>query len=247
MQMVIGEERSFCMDKDKKQKKERRNSYASYVTEERLLLPEEADEVCREPVPAYADNLKQQGEFTIEDYYALPDEYRCELIDGIFYDMAAPSNIHQLFSNKISRLLGNYIDSKKGKCEVLSAPVDVRLNKDEKTNVQPDILVVCDRDKIYENYIWGAPDLVIEILSKSTGRKDRTVKLRKYREAGVREYWMVDPDMKTVIVYWFEGAERQFIYGFEDNAPVGIFQGGCSITFSELYEEIEYLYGRKAE
>ena len=85
----------------------------------------------------------------------------------------------------------------------MAAPMDVQLDCDDKTMVQPDVMVVCDRDKITRKCIYGAPDLAVEILSDSTKKKDMYVKLGKYMEAGVREYWLVDPKGKKVIVYDF--------------------------------------------
>ena len=215
-----------------------------YIREEGLVLPEDMEEGLREPIPIYVDNSKRQGEFTVEDYYALPDDCRCELIDGVLYDMAAPGTIHQAVSGRIYARIFSYIEMKGGKCMVFAAPMAVQLDMDNRTMVEPDVFVVCDRDKLYENVLWGAPDFVIEILSKSTAKKDRILKRRKYREAGVREYWMVDSEQKRVVVYLFGETEREMIYGFEDSIPIGIFDGECEIHFAELYESIRFLYGK---
>ena len=116
---------------------------------------------------------KKSRECTLEDYYQLPDErraelidgVRAELIDGVIYDMSAPTIIHQKISLEISVRLHAFISQKKGACMVFSAPVDVQLDCDEKTMVQPDVLVVCDREKIVPTHVYGAPDLIMEILS----------------------------------------------------------------------------------
>ena len=118
----------------------------------------------------------------------------------------------------------------------------MQLDKDDKTIVEPDILIVCDRNQITRSGIYGAPDFVIEILSESTKKKDSYLKLMKYQNAGVREYWIVDPEKKKVIVYDFEQEENPPIYGFDTQVPVGIFGGKCQVDFSKIYEEIRFIY-----
>ena len=131
---------------------------------------------------------KKSRECTLEDYYQLPDERRVELIDGVIYDMSAPTIIHQKISLEISVRFHAFISQKKGACMVFSAPVDVQLDCDEKTMVQPDVLVVCDREKIVPTHVYGAPDLIMEILSPATRKIDMNIKHSKYAAAGVREY-----------------------------------------------------------
>ena len=143
--------------------------------------------------------VKRQGEYTLEDYYALPDERRVELIDGVLYDMSAPTPVHQLIGSEIRERLSAYIKGKGGRCIPLVSPIDVQLDRDDKTVLQPDVLVVCDRSKIIRRCIYGAPDFIVEILSPATRKKDLTVKLGKYIQAGVSEYWIVDPDRKSVV------------------------------------------------
>lgn len=190
---------------------------------------------------AFLYGEQRKGGHTLKDYYALPEERRVELIDGVFYDMAAPTIAHQVFIRKIMLSIGNYIESKKGKCILLVSPVDVQLDCDEYTMVQPDVLVVCDRDKIRSRCIYGASDFIVEVLSLSTGWKDSTIKLKKYRAAGVREYWMVDLRRKKVMVYEFLKSDMPVIYGMDGDVPVGIFGEDCRIDFSEIYEEAEGL------
>lgn len=119
--------------------------------------------------------------------------------------------------------------------------MDVQLDCDAHTMVQPDVMVVCDREKILNRCIYGAPDLIVEVLSPSSGWKDANLKLAKYRAAGVREYWMVDIDRRKVIVYEFEKSEMPVIYGMEEQVPVGIFDGACRIDFVEVYEKVGFL------
>ncbi len=185
---------------------------------------------------------KKQGEYTLEDYYALPDERRVELIDGVIYDMSAPTTIHQYIVFFIQNVLHTYIKRNKGLCIALASPVDVQLDMDDKTMLQPDVLVVCDRKKIIRRCICGAPDFVVEVLSPSTRKKDLTLKLSKYSGANVREYWMVDPDAKKVVVYDLEHDQLPIIYGFGDRVPVAIFDGACEVDFAEIYQDISFIY-----
>ena len=124
--------------------------------------------------------IKKQGEYTLEDYYDMPEERRVELIDGVIYDMTAPHQVHQRITTAIWGTLEAYIRKRNGKCVAFTSPADVRLMKDDKTMVQPDVFVVCDRNKLTGYTVEGAPDLIIEILSPSTIRKDMLVKLSKY-------------------------------------------------------------------
>lgn len=162
--------------------------------------------------------------YTIEDVYALPEGQRAELIDGQMYDMAAPNTNHQRLSGKIFRIIGNYIDSNNGACEVFAAPFAVFLDADDKTYVEPDISVICDLDKITDKGCNGAPDWVIEIVSSNSRRMDYYIKLFKYRSAGVREYWIVDPDKERIMVYNFK-EESGEEYSFGEDVQVGIYEG----------------------
>ena len=184
---------------------------------------------------------KKQGEYTVADYYALPDDVRVELIDGVFYDMATPAVIHQVVAFEITMQISSFIKSREGKCVPMMAPLDVQLGCDDKTVVQPDLLVVCDRNKIHKQQIQGAPDLVVEILSAATRRKDMSVKLSKYSESGVREYWLVDPDKKRVLVYPLEQEDLPMIYGFRDQVPVGIFGAAFRVDFAKIDDYLSEL------
>lgn len=183
--------------------------------------------------------VKKQGEYTVEDYRALPEDQRMELIDGVLYDMAAPTGIHQVVGGEIYAVLRGYIRSRKGHCLPMYSPIDVQLDGDDKTIVQPDVLVLCDAGRLSGNTILGAPDLVVEVLSKATRKKDMFVKLNKYMNAGVKEYWMVDFEKMKVIVYDFLHENYPVIYGIHDVVPVGIFEGECQIDFGEIYEYLK--------
>ena len=206
---------------------------------------ENHDEMNMVKEEATAYGLKRQGEYTLEDYYAIPDERRVELIDGVIYDMASPSYTHQELAGPIYSELRKHVKQKKGLCKPIMSPFDVQLDRDDKTMVQPDVMVVCDRDKIINRCLYGAPDFVVEILSPSTSKKDSTIKLKKYKAAGVREYWMVDPDKKKVVVYDWNKSDIPVVYGFDAKVPVGIFDGECEIDFAEIYEEIAFLYEKE--
>lgn len=199
--------------------------------------------VMREECTAYGQ--KRQGEYTLDDYYALPDEQRVELIDGMIYEMSVPTSVHQLMDGFIYAKFLEYIAGKKGKCLPIVSPIDVQLDCDQKTMVQPDVVIVCDRDKVIRRCVCGAPDFVLEILSQSTRKKDMVTKLNKYMNAGVREYWMIDPDQKRVLVYDFEAENYPMIYGFEAKVPVAIWDGECEIDFAEVYDYVRFLYERE--
>lgn len=185
---------------------------------------------------------KKPGEYTLEDYYALPDDQRVELIDGVFYEMSSPRHVHQMIGGEIYQKFAAFIKEKKGLCVPAYAPLDVQLDCDDRTMVQPDVLILCDRSKFKGGVIYGAPDLVVEVLSKSTRKKDILLKTMKYENAGVREYWLVDPKKKTVLVYDFEHDLMPTIYGFDSVVPVRIFDGECQVDFAEIYEYVKFLY-----
>ena len=200
--------------------------------------------MVHEPAAAYhTGGMKGQGGYTIEDYFSLPEEKRAELIDGVFYDMASTSVIHQLIAGQIFVQLNVFLRKKKASCVPCIAPVDVQLDCDDRTMVQPDVLVVCDREKIRKSGIFGAPDFVAEILSKATRRKDMLVKLAKYAQAGVREYWLIDPDKQNVLVYDLKNMEFPSIYGFDAKIPVTIFGGECEINMRDIQEYMENVCG----
>ena len=183
---------------------------------------------------------KQQGEYTVEDYRNWPEDERVELIDGVIYLMSSPRIRHQAVLSEMFNTFYNYIRDKGGPCMVFPSPIDVQIDKDDKTMVQPDIIIVCDRGILREGEVFGAPDLIVEILSPSTRMRDMTLKLNKYKAAGVREYWTVDPVKRIVNVFWFEKEQVEF-YTFQDDIPVGIYDGECRICLKHTHELLESL------
>ena len=170
------------------------------------------------------DALKKEEVYTIEDIYALPNGERAELIDGKIYYMAPPNTKHQRLVHFFDREIGNYIQSKHGECEVFPAPFAVFLNENDINYVEPDISVICDKNKISDKGCHGAPDWIIEIVSPSSKQMDYYKKLFKYRTAGVREYWVVDPEKELVTIYSFEKDSMEE-YSFDKDIPVGIYEG----------------------
>lgn len=174
-----------------------------------------------------------KGKHTIEEIYALPEGERAELIDGELYMMSTPATVHQRLLTKFMVEIYNYVQKKKGDCEVFPAPFSVFLKKDDSTYVEPDISVVCAPDKVDEKGCHGAPDLVIEIVSPSSKKLDYVIKLAKYQEAGVREYWIVDPEQQIILVYLLDRNAAPVMYHFTDKVPVGIYED-FEIDFTDV-------------
>ena len=170
------------------------------------------------------DALRKEDIHTIDDIYTLPEGERAELIDGKIYYMAPPSTKHQSFVSDLHYQIKDYIKSNHGACDVFPAPFAVFLNEDDKNYVEPDISVICDRNKLTEKGCNGAPDWILEIVSPGSKSRDYFTKLFKYHNAGVREYWIVDPEKEIVTVYSFE-KENMEQYSFGNHVPVEIYDG----------------------
>ena len=175
---------------------------------------------------------KQEG-YTIDYIYSLPEGKRAELIDGVIYDMAPPNTMHQRIVSALHYNITDYIKKNNGLCEVFPAPFAVFLNADDRNYVEPDISVICDKDKLDDRGCNGAPDWIIEVVSPSTKRIDYGVKLFKYRSAGVREYWIINPLTHSVNVFDLEKDEQSDQYSFDDDIQVCIY-GDLIINISEL-------------
>ena len=173
------------------------------------------------------DAVQEEKIYTIEDIYALPEGERAELIDGKIYFKATPGFTHQNISALLHTEIVNYIRGNNGNCAAVAAPFSVFLNNDKNktTYVEPDISVICDRSKIDEKGCHGAPDWVIEIVSPSSRTMDFLIKATKYLDAGVKEYWVVDPKEKLITVWVFENETDIRQYRFGEDVPVGIYSG----------------------
>lgn len=174
---------------------------------------------------AVKEKLPEDKIYTLDDIYNLPEGVRAELLNGEIYYMAPPGWTHQRISMALSSEIAAYIKKQNGDCQVLAAPFAVFLNEgSEKNYLEPDISVICDISRLDEKGCHGAPDWVIEIVSPSSRPRDYIKKMIQYCTAGVREYWIVDPDKKSVFVYGFE-ADRAEQYDFGKDVPAGIFEG----------------------
>ena len=175
---------------------------------------------------------------TLEQYEALPVEKRVEVFDGIAFDMASPSQLHQSIAMQLSTVINNYILRKKGICSIFGAPFDVKLSDKPLIIVQPDIMVICDKSKLDSKRCNGAPDFIIEIVSSGNPTDDYIRKLYYYKNYGVREYWMVDPHRKMVIVNYFEKNMLDIQYSFDSTIKVNIYDD-LFINFSDIAELLD--------
>ena len=178
---------------------------------------------------------KADIKFTYQDYLQLPEDRRCELIEGEFYMVPSPSTSHQTLVKKLFRAIDDHVVAL-GLGDVLFAPLDVVLS--DENVLQPDILFISkERSHILtDKNVQGAPDLVIEILSPATAPRDREIKRKLYAKFGVREYWLVDPDKKTVDVMTSgkSGFEVAKSYRAKDTLTSPLLKG-LSIDLSEVF------------
>lgn len=179
-----------------------------------------------------AMDISEKKLYTIEDIEALPEGKRAELFDGRMYMMASPTANHQRILSYLHVEFCKYIREKEGKCEVFLSPFAVYLSK-KHNYVEPDLVVICDEEKISEKGCHGAPDFVVEIVSPSSKRIDYVLKLFKYRTEGVKEYWIVDEYKNRITVYDLEHDSMEE-YTFSDKVPVGLYHGELEIDFSGL-------------
>lgn len=175
---------------------------------------------------------------TLEEYENIPEDKRVEVFDGVIYDMSSPSQIHQTISMELATLINTYIKEKKGLCKVFHAPFDVKLSDKPLTIVQPDLMIICDKDKLDGKRCNGAPDFIIEIVSPGNPEDDYIRKLYYYKNAGVREYWIVDPRRKVVTVNYFEGNILNIQYSFDSVIKVNIYNDFL-INFSEIADMLD--------
>ncbi len=172
---------------------------------------------------------KPEQKYSYADYLTWDESERWEIFESVPHMQAAPSRIHQKISGEMHRQFANYLHGKS--CEVYPAPFCVRLDAEKedyavRNVVEPDITIVCDKSKLDEKGCKGAPDMIIEIVSPSTGKIDKIIKFNKYEKAGVRVYWIVEPDQKLVSIFTL-GPDGKYgrpdIYSDEDRIKVSIF------------------------
>lgn len=162
--------------------------------------------------------------YTTVDIEALPEGERAELIDGEMFRMDTPSLTHQDLLVKLMFEIELYIRANKGKCKMIPAPFGVYIKKDNRNYVEPDISVICDRDKLDQKGCHGAPDWAIEILSPSSVKMDCVRKVKLYQEAGVREYWIVDAKKETITIYETGHWDEPVQHSFSERIKAGIFE-----------------------
>ncbi|OPZ83812.1 MAG: hypothetical protein BWY74_04370 [Firmicutes bacterium ADurb.Bin419] len=173
---------------------------------------------------------RPEQKYSYVDYLTWDENERWEILDGVPYMQAAPSRIHQEISMELATQFHTYLKGKT--CRVFAAPFCVRLdveknNEDIRNVVEPDITIVCDNSKLDERGCIGSPDMIIEILSPSTGKNDKLIKFNKYEKAGIKEYWIVEPEQKLISVFLLQPNGRYGrpeVYSEENTIKVSIFQ-----------------------
>ena len=180
--------------------------------------------------------LAKSERHTVQEIRDLPEGVRMELIDGFFYDMASPTSTHQRIVGTLFRRIADYLEQKKAGCEAFVAPFAVFLHDDDYTYLEPDISVICDKDKVKEDGCHGAPDWVIEVVSDSTRKRDYLIKLVEYDRAGVREYWIVDPTRNRIVRYLLNSETEKFElaeHSFSDTVTPWLYPD-LTIDFSQM-------------
>ena len=183
--------------------------------------------------------------FTYSDYAVLPDDKRYEIINGNIYSMApAPDERHQGVSSNLHGEFYIYLKGKK--CKLYHAPFDVAFPEEGETFetatniVQPDIAIICNKERIISRGCFGPPDLIVEILSPSSAKRDTKIKRKLYQKFGVKEYWIADPANKRIDVYKLKEDGRfgfPEIYAEDDKLKVGIFNDELEIDLTVVFAE----------
>ena len=199
-----------------------------------IVAEEPAEYVFGSAASEKRNTLRKQGDFTIEDYRNLPVGERKELIDGVFYDMATPLFVHQKIVTFLLFEIQSFIRKNKGTCQVITSPSSVQIDCDEKTMMEPDLYIICDKNKIRKFGICGAPDFVLEVLSDSSRKKDLGIKLFKYIRAGVREIWYLDLKTAKLITYFADDDYMPNIHVLEGLLGISIYNGKPEIDLSEI-------------
>ena len=177
---------------------------------------------------------KNDIRMTTNDLEVLSDDRFIELIDGDVIIGQAPSVKHQLLVQNIGKAIDKYIEDNNGNCKMFNVGINVQTDEDDYTLLIPDIVILCDDSKLNDKGIFGAPDLVMEVVSESTRRIDYNDKMHKYMRAGVREYWIVDPNKERVTVYIAGEPMLAYVYSFTDKIPVEIYDGKLEIQMDKM-------------
>ena len=199
-----------------------------------FMYDETRQEPClvREAAPAYCYTARS---YTHQDMDALSEGTHAELINGKLYLLAAPSRIHQFLVSELLFTIKSHIRKNNGDCHVYTSPFAVRLFDDDSTYVEPDLAVICNKDKLTEQGCNGAPDIAIEIVSPGNANHDYITKLAKYQQAGVREYWIINPENAKTLVMNFENPANTGEYNFEETITSGVLEG-LEISIKDLLE-----------
>jgi len=192
--------------------------------------------------------VKPNERYRYSDYLKWPEDERWEIIEGEAWDMSpAPGTSHQILVLKLAYVLSSYLEGKK--CTAIVSPFDVRLPNPEEdsednpdTVVQPDLSIICDPSKLDEKGCKGAPDIVVEILSQSTAFKDETTKFKIYEKHGVKEYWIINPETHTVMMYFLNGKEfGKPEYFKRTEILTSRVLTDLEITLEEVFSELDFL------
>ena len=192
-------------------------------------------------------SIKQQENYDLEDYLALSEDERMEMIDGILYELPGPDEHHQFVLGAIFHSLYGQIRDHGKVCFPFMAPLDVQLDKDDRTIVQPDIFLAGDSGRFKEGKYYGAPELVVEIISRETVQKDFQIKYMKYKQACVKEYWIVDIPRRRVITWVFKNETASGIYCFDEQVPVMAFKGAFTVDFPRIWKEMDAYFKKPVE
>ena len=165
------------------------------------------------------------------------EKKKIECIDGNTVMLAPAGTGHNSIGGNLYRIISNFL--RKKRCKVF---YETKVVLDESNRLIPDLIVVCDQDKIKENYVEGAPDFVVEILSPSTRKRDLSAKRDIYERFGVKEYWIIDPLYRSILVYRFDNPEHPSFhtYSFEDTIPVGISDNDCVVDFKVISDNLRF-------
>lgn len=216
--------------------------YDTLCALEQLFLSKQDELEARRQEGASDDHKSRKDRKSKKEGERLSRPRRAEMIGGTIYEMASHSCLHHLVVCEIYASLHDYVCSHPGKGVVIPAPFEVVLDPEGKTVVQPDLFVLLDQEKVQGRKIEAVPELIVEVLSETSRRKDAYLKLTTYEEAGVQEYWIVDPINRKVMVYNFLQGSFPSVYSFEDQISPIIFGKDCKVDFSQIYERLRFLY-----